>query len=352
MEREQLLQLLAELLVTHSPPGDEREMDALLLPRFRESCAEVRQDPAGNIIGRIPGRTREGAIQVQAHKDELGLIIKRIDADGKIQARPLGGCVPWKYGEGPIDLLGPEGPIPAVLCVGSTHTSAETTRVQSARTGPLTWENVYLDAKLSREELAARGIRIGSRAVMSRQRKAPLVLGDYVCGWGLDDKGAVAIMLGVMERLAPLSGDLPVDVYFAATSEEEVAAASGPFVAARIPADTLIALEVGPVADEYANANSAQPVIWYQDAFHTYNKALCDGFMSLAETLGFGAQPVVYSTAGTDASAARRYGQVGSIACLAFPVENSHGYEIAHIEGMCNTARLLEAVLRSPGVNR
>jgi len=348
LERAQLLQLLEELLTTHAPSGDEAEMDAILLPRFRETCVDVRQDSAGNLIGRIPGRSREGAIQVHAHKDEIGMIVKRVEPDGKVQARALGGAYPWKYGEGPVEILGRPGPIPAVLCVGSTHTSAESARMQSARTSPLAWETVYLDAKLTRAELAAQGVRAGTRAVVARSRKRPLVLGDFVCGWALDDKGAVAIMLGVMEALAPLAGQLPADVYFAATGEEEVAAAGGAFVAASLPAETLIALEVGPVADEYGNANSPQPVIWVSDSYHTYSKRLSDRLMDLAGVLGFGAQPVVYSSAGTDASAARRYGQAGSVACLGFPVENSHGYEVAHIEGMLNTAALLETFLRGP----
>lgn len=346
MEKERLLQWLNELLPTHSPPGDEEEMDRLLRPRFEQWCDEVHQDAAGNLVGRIAGQSREGAIQIHAHKDEIGMIVKRVDYDGTIQVRNLGGAIPWKYGEGPVEILTADGPLPAVLCVGSMHTSAETHRVQIAREHALAWEHVYLDAKLSFEELAGRGVRPGTRAVVARSRKQPLLLGGCVCGWGLDDKGAVAIMLGVMEALAPEAGKLPHDLYFAATVEEEIGAAGGAFAAANIPADTLIALEVGPVAEEYGNANSPQPILWYQDSFHTYSKPLSDRIAAVAETLGFGTQAVVYSSAGTDASAARRYGQAGRVACLGFPVENSHGYEMANIRGMLNTAALLEAVLR------
>lgn len=203
MEEERLLQWLNELLPTHSPSGDEEEMDRLLRPRFEQWCDEVRQDAAGNLIGRIAGQSREGAIQIHAHKDEIGMIVKRVDRDGAIQVRNLGGAIPWKYGEGPVEILTADGPLPAVLCVGSMHTSAETHRVQIAREHALAWEHVYLDARLSFEELAGRGVRAGTRAVVARSRKQPLLLGGCVCGWGLDDKGAVAIMLGVMEALAP-----------------------------------------------------------------------------------------------------------------------------------------------------
>jgi putative aminopeptidase FrvX len=99
------------------------------------------------------------------------------------------------------------------------------------------------------------------------------------------------------------------------------------------------------VAEEYEVVNNAQPVIWYKDRITTYSKPLCDELLRLAAELGFGAQPAVYSSAGTDASTARQHGQVDRIACLGFPAENSHGYELACVEGILNLYRLLMAWL-------
>ena len=39
----------------------------------------------------------------------------------------------------------------------------------------------------------------------------------------------------------------------------------------------------------------------------------------------------VLSKFGSDASIAMKFGHVARAACLAFPTENSHGYEIAHL---------------------
>jgi putative aminopeptidase FrvX len=135
------------------------------------------------------------------------------------------------------------------------------------------------------------------------------------------------------------------DVYFVATSGEEMLSGSSSFAAGRIPADTLLALEVGPVAEEYSVRNNPQPVVWYKDRIATYTKSLCDELAQLADELGFGAQRAVYSRAGTDASTARQHGQVGRIACLAFPVENTHGYELACLQGIENLYQLTLAWL-------
>ena len=82
----------------------------------------------------------------------------------------------------------------------------------------------------------------------------------------------------------------------------------------------VLALEIGPVAQEYGLRNSGSPIVWYKMGSRPI-LILCDEFVRLGEELGFGAQRAVYSRAGTDASVARQDGQAGRIACLGFPAE-------------------------------
>src|SRR5262245_16605552 len=149
---------------------------------------------------------------------------------------------------------------------------------------------VHVTTRLSAAGLAESGVHIGSRVVVHRERKRPIIIGDCVGGYALDDKAALAVMVGAMEAMA--SGRRPRgDVYFVATMGEEMLSGSASFVAERIPAETLLALEVGPVADEYSVRNDEQPVVWYKDRVTTYTKSICDELMWLAGDLGFGAQP-------------------------------------------------------------
>ena len=55
MNRQDLLELLSELVLCQSPPGEEAEIDALLIRKFEEAGVEARQDEATNVLAHLPG---------------------------------------------------------------------------------------------------------------------------------------------------------------------------------------------------------------------------------------------------------------------------------------------------------
>lgn len=54
-------------------------------------------------------------------------------------------------------------------------------------------------------------------------------------------------------------------------------------------------------------------------------------------------QLAVISGFGSDASIAMKFGHVARAACLAFPTQNTHGFEIAHLGAIGNCASILKA---------
>ena len=48
---------------------------------------------------------------------------------------------------------------------------------------------------------------------------------------------------------------------------------------------------------------------------------------------------------GSDAAVAKRGGMVGRAACIGFPTQNTHGYEMGHLGAMENCVAVLEAHL-------
>ncbi|MCX6985548.1 MAG: M20/M25/M40 family metallo-hydrolase [Lentisphaerae bacterium] len=346
MNHEEFLQMLSSLLKTHSPSGDEEEINHILIPLFEQTCDKTWKDEAGNIIGVVRGKGGHQPVRVLAHKDEIGAIVKRIDPDGRLVLTALGASAPWRYGEGPMDVLAVNQVLTGILSVGANHISEESKTVyQALFSKPLTWDMVRLDLKIQKEQLLKLGVRVGTRVVVSRSRKQLTQIGDFVAGWALDDKGAIAILLQVMQALKSQDGNLPQDVYFVASGGEEIGISGGAFAARTLPGDVLIALEVAPVAEEYDIKNSAQPVLIYKDRQSIYHKQTTDTLSHLAEELGFGFQAAVVSAFSSDASYANSYGYTGKAVCLCFPTENTHGYEITNLEAMENTAKLLTAYL-------
>lgn len=344
--RDLLQEMLNTFLVTHSPPGQEEEMEAAVRPYLERYCDEVWLDAHDDLIGKVAGESAADAIAVVAHKDEIGCMVERIDEAGRVRLDGLGGIQAWRYGEGPFDLLGDEV-VTGVLSVGSSHVSARSPEIHAAKTNtPMNWEAARVVTGLTREELAARGVKVGARAVVARARKTPLYFGGRVCGYGLDDKGAVAATL-LAAKLLVEGPPPPVDVYFAITAGEEGGCSGGQFVARTLPIETMIAVEVGPVAPEYEIAMSPAPVVLFKDRFY-YTRSVCERLCALADEAGFGHQRALLRTFGSDASIAHQAGAVGKAACIAFPTENTHGYEMAQFEAIGNCGRLLAAYLANP----
>ena len=119
-------------------------------------------------------------------------------------------------GRGPGDTAQVTG----VLSFGARHMSDESAHHGHGET-TVRWKHVWVETKLSDDELAAAGVRPGSRVVPSSYRKKAIRIGgdgEYVASYAIDDKGSVAGLLGLAGRLTEPSCD--VELVF--TSREEI----------------------------------------------------------------------------------------------------------------------------------
>ena len=342
MTEKQMLKLLQELISCHSPSGDEREIDIVLLRTFESTGVDVWQDGAGNIYAHIPGDGPK--VMVTAHKDEIGMIVTHVLDNGRLKVINLGGSSPWKYGEGPVDILTDEGDaVRAILSVGSTHTlTGPISELRDKRA--LTWDMVTLYTGLSAEEILAQGIHPGSRAVVARERKQLQRLGDMIASFTLDDRMGLVSLIAALKQIN--DSRLPLDLYFVATTMEETGLLGAIRAAQVLQPDTMIALDTSPATHDTPVVVDARPVIWYgEGTFH--RKADCDTLLRLANELGFGAQPVVYTGAASDAAGVKRTGGAGRTVAFGFARDNSHGFEIAHPRSLLNVTSLLVAFLKT-----
>jgi putative aminopeptidase FrvX len=165
--KDRFFDTISELVMLHSPSGVEAEVNQYLLARLAELGVEHWQDAADNIIihiaaqasdadnqmlpkegqGVIPGLG--GAIAITAHKDEIGGIVKRVEPQGRLSVRALGGAYPWVYGEGVVDLLGDQATISGILSFGSRHVSHESPQKVQQEGEAVEWQTAWVETKLS-----------------------------------------------------------------------------------------------------------------------------------------------------------------------------------------------------------
>ncbi|ADE15168.1 peptidase M42 family protein [Nitrosococcus halophilus Nc 4] len=332
----QLFCLIEELVLQHSPSGAEQEIDGWLLERFATLGQETWQDAAGNLIVKVPGKN-PGAIAITAHKDEIGAIVKSIDNRGRVEVRKLGGAFPWVYGEGVVDLLGDHACISGILSFGSRHVSHEAPQKAQQDQAPLQWQNAWVETKCTPKELDAAGVRPGTRMVVGKHRKRPFRLKDYIASYTLDNKASVAILLELARNLQrPL-----VDIYLVASAKEEVGAIGALYFSQRQALDALIALEICPLASEYVIKEGSAPVLLSQDGYGLYDEGLNGLIRQAATRRKIPLQLATINGFGSDGSIAMKYGHVPRAACLGFPTQNTHGYEIAHLGAIIHCIEIL-----------
>jgi putative aminopeptidase FrvX len=334
---DRLFDSITELVMHHSPSGMESAVDSLILQKFADLGLEAWLDEAGNAIAKIPGVDRGRSLAITAHKDEIGAIVKQITYEGKIKVQRLGGAFPWVYGEGVVDLLGDRATISGILCFGSRHVSHQSPQKVYQEERALKWEDVWIETKCSWERLELAGIRPGTRVVVGKQRKHPIRLENYIGSYTLDNKASVAILLALAEIIKKPA----VDIYLVASAKEEVGAIGALYFTQRHKIDALIALEICPLSSEYPIEDGEAPVILSQDSYGMYDEGLNLKLQEVARSGNIPLQIAILNSFGSDASIAMKFGHVAKAACLAFPTQNTHGYEIAHLGAIANCCHLL-----------
>jgi putative aminopeptidase FrvX len=358
--------MIETLVMHHSPSGAEQDIDQFLLKQFRQLGVEVWQDEAGNVVAKLPGKVRREpdqseqdysgsdqpeqehletayrkAIAITAHKDEIGGIVKTIELDGRVIVRKLGGAFPWVYGEGVVDLLGDRHTVSGILSFGSRHVSHESPQKAQQENKPLRWEHAWVETKRSVADLAAAGIRPGTRMVIGKHRKRPFRMGDYIASYTLDNKASVAILLELAARVKQPA----VDTYLVASAKEEVGAIGALYFANRVRLNALIALEICPLSAEYPIADGDAPVLLSQDGYGLYDEDLNADLRQVGDRQKIPLQLATISGFGSDGSIAMKFGHVPRAACLSFPTQNTHGYEIAHLGAIDHCIELLVGYL-------
>ncbi|TAE59710.1 MAG: M42 family peptidase [Nostocales cyanobacterium] len=277
------------------------------------------------------------AVYVSPMKRTIATAKPFCDAVGlEMQVRE--GLREGSYGEGVVDLLGDHQTISGILSFGSRHISHESPQKVQQEDTAVKWENAWIETKCTTAELEAAGIRPGTRMVVGKHRKKPIRLNNYIASYTLDNKASLAIMLCLAETLKQ---PIP-DVYLVASAKEEVGAIGALYFTQNQKLDALIALEICPLSSEYPIQDGEKPVLLIQDGYGIYDEYLNRELRQCAKQLDMDLQLATISGFGSDASIAMKFGHTARAACLSFPTQNTHGYEIAHLGAILNCVQLLK----------
>ena len=325
---------LTSMLQIPCPSGREERMAVHLESRLQQMGAEPHRDGQGNLWVSLPGSETGPGVAIASHTDEIAMVVTAIDADGTLRVQRSGGLYPFKLGEGPVILVGDGDDVPAHLSFGSGHTSDPADPVAQFNSGSrgISWADCRLLTGLSPEDLASRGVRVGTCAVPAAGVRGPTVFGPaddpLVSAWLFDNRGGSLTLLQLWSwlREAGVTPRRTLHLCFLVQEESGLLGAKG--WVRRNEVETFVAVDSTPMPRGTDLTLDGRPGTWSRDSQVHFDQGLIADFATAAGRAGTQLQYVVYNAAASDATGVLQVGGAERCATIGYPRENSHGYEV------------------------
>jgi endoglucanase len=223
--------LLEKLSNAHGISGWEGSIQQIVQEEISSSMDEVRMDALGNLIA-----TRKGekpAIMIEAHADEIGLMVKQVDEKGFIRFIRIGGWFDQTLLNQRVIIHTRSGPIVGVIGSKPPHVMKEDERKKIVEA-----RDMFIDIGCdSQKEVEGLGILPGTPVSIDRTF-APLQ-GDRVTGKAFDNRAGLVVMIEALKRTRT-----PSTIYAVATVQEEVGLKGARVSAYDLNPDIAIAADV------------------------------------------------------------------------------------------------------------
>jgi putative aminopeptidase FrvX len=205
---------LTELMLIPGLSGYEGRVRNYLRQALGELGVQARSDRLGNLIATLEGVDDAPSVMLFAHMDQLGFIVRKIEANGLVRVERLGG-VPERAlpAQAVLFCVGEGRDVPGVIANKSHHATAPE---EKHRALPIA--ELFVDCGFgSAESVLAAGIDVGTPVVYA-PRVAPLA-GDRIAGTAIDDRAGCAVMLAVAEDLLDAGARPTLHVVFSVQEE-------------------------------------------------------------------------------------------------------------------------------------
>lgn len=341
---------LVELMSVPGLSGHEDRVRRVLRKRLTELGIKSSSDRLGNLHAHFEG---EGPrVMLFAHMDQLGFIVRKIEADGLLRLERLGGVPERALAAQEVLVCVGEGQdIPGIIANKSHHA---TTPSEKFTVTP--YADLYVDTGYnSAEAVEAAGIRIGQPVVYT-----PCVTelaGNRISGTSVDDRAGCAVLLAVARSLKDRTSGPPVDLAFTVLEEFNLRGAQP--LAQQLQPDIAIQIDLMLATDTPDMASRGDMVLGGGPGMSLYtfhgrgtlngvipHPAMVSLFEETALELTISLQRSAQVGVLTDLSYVQLTGNGVAAIDMGFPMRASHSArEICDLNDLVELARLLDAAI-------
>ncbi len=335
-----LIDQLKKLMAIDSPSGYTREVTRYTLEQLETLGYQPYLTNKGCVVCDLGGSG--DPLILSAHIDTLGGMVAEIKKNGRLRITNIGGLnanncetencrVRTRAGEvfeGTLQMNDP-----------SIHVNGDFSKQERSFQDM----EVVLDEKV-KEKKDTEALGIGNGDFVCFDPRTTVTKNGYIKSRFLDDKLSVAILFALAKKIREKGLRPKRKVYAFITVYEEV----GHGACGALPADAkeIVSVDMGCIGEGLA-CDEHMVSICAKDSHGPYDYDVTTNLIRCAKSEKLDFAVDVYPHYGSDADAALAAGYDLKHGLIGAGVYASHGYERAHLDGVDNTLKLLEAYILS-----
>lgn len=212
---EQAYEFLEELLITPSPTGFESAGQKVWKDYVDQHADEVQTDAYGSAAAHLNTNHDVMTVMLEAHCDEIGMIIQHITEKGFVYVNKLGGSDPTITKGKHVHIHTREGVVTGVIGNTAIHLRDSGKSEKQPQ-----WKDVFIDIGADSREEALKMVQIGDPITFADDFE--FLTDDKLTGRALDNRIGGFMIAQALRKLKERRSELKVNVLALNSVQEEI----------------------------------------------------------------------------------------------------------------------------------
>ncbi len=236
-------EFLEKLLITASPTGYESAGQKVWMEYVKQYTDSVSSDAYGSAAAFLNTNNDVMTVLIEAHADEIGMVVQHITDDGFVYLNRLGGSDSTIARAKRVVIHNKKGPVAGVTGNTAIH-------LQENKNGggkQPAWKDIFADIGVANKEEALKLIQIGDPVVYADE--VDYLNDRIITARALDNRMGGFVISQVMKRLRESRSKLKVNVIALNSVQEEVGGFGARMMSFRHMPDAAIVTDVTHATD-------------------------------------------------------------------------------------------------------
>lgn len=236
-------EFLEKMIITPSPTGYETEGQKIWKEFISQYADSVESDAYGSAMAKLQINADVPTIMLEAHADEIGMVVQHISDDGFVTLNKLGGSDSTIARAKRVVIHSRKGRVTGV--VGNTAIHLQDNKNGGGKQPA--WKDIYVDIGVSSRDEALEMIQVGDPATYADELE--YLNDDIITGRALDNRIGSFAIAHVLKELRNRKKDLKVNVIALNSVQEEVGGFGARMMSFRHMPDAALVTDVTHATD-------------------------------------------------------------------------------------------------------